>query len=260
MPVHLHQIYYLPSQLPLLDPAFTPYDNTANKNPEFAEYYIFEKEYNAGKVKGDALTGFVSWKFGKKTQLEGRRFLDFVQANPGYDVYFINPFPMQMKFFKNLWLQGEFYHPGIIALSEEILHLAGYDINLSAMTHDRQTALYCNYWVGNKKFWDRYMQFTRPVIEVLRSGLSAEQKQKLHSIADFGNDFSFIAFIIERLFTTLLHHDYNIRFIAYPHAYADIRRKYGHLGGLIFKLFPDNSRLLNFFYTSFKKHPRPADE
>ena len=31
MNLHIHQIYYLPSQLPLLDPAFTPYDNTANE-------------------------------------------------------------------------------------------------------------------------------------------------------------------------------------------------------------------------------------
>lgn len=39
--INLNQIYYLPSQLPLLDPVFTPYDNTANENREFAEYYIF---------------------------------------------------------------------------------------------------------------------------------------------------------------------------------------------------------------------------
>jgi hypothetical protein len=250
---HLHQIYYLPSQLPLLEPAFTPYDNTANENREFAEYYIFEKEYNAGRVKDDALTGFVSWKFGQKTKLTGRRFLDFVQANPGYDVYFINPFPMQMKFFKNLWLQGEFYHPGILALSQEILRLAGYDIDLAGQTHDKQTALYCNYWVGSKRFWDIYMHFTRPIIEVLRSGLSDAQKQKLHSIADKGNDFSFIAFIIERLFTTLLHHDSSIRSLAYPHSYSDIRRKYGHAGALLYKAFPDNSRLLNFAYTALRR-------
>jgi hypothetical protein len=126
--VTINQIYYLPSQLPLLDPAFTPYDNTANENREFAEYHIFEKEYNAGKIANDALTGYVSWKFGDKTRLQGSQFLKFIAANPGYDVYFINPFPMQMKFFKNLWLQGEFYHPGILELSQRIFERAGYAI------------------------------------------------------------------------------------------------------------------------------------
>ena len=82
MPVHLHQIYYLPAQLLLLEPAFTPYDNTANENREFAEYDIFEKEYNAGRVREEALTGYVSWKLGQKTKLGCRRFLEFVQANP----------------------------------------------------------------------------------------------------------------------------------------------------------------------------------
>ena len=58
-----------------------PYDNTANENREFAEYYIFEEEYYAGRVRDDALTGYVSWKFSQKTKL-GSRFLEFVQANP----------------------------------------------------------------------------------------------------------------------------------------------------------------------------------
>lgn len=253
MQLHLHQIYYLPTQLPLLDPAFTPHNNTANENREFAEYYIFEKEYKAGRVGDDALTGYVSWKFGQKTKLGGSRFIEFMLANPGYDVYFINPFPMQMKFFKNLWLQGEFYHPGILALSQEIIRLAGYDIDLAAQTHNSRIALYCNYWVGSKKFWDQYMQFTRPIIEVLRSGLPDAQRQKLHSIADSGNDFSFIAFIIERLFTTLLHHDSSIHYLAYPHSYSDIRRKYGHAGALLYKAFPDNSRLLNHAYTAVRR-------
>ncbi len=253
MLTHIHQIYYIPSQLPLLDAAFTPYDNTANENREFAEYYIFEKEYKAGKVREGALTGYVSWKFGQKTRLSGQKFIDFIQANPNYDVYFINPFPMQMKFFKSLWQQGEFFHPGITELSEEILRLAGYDIDLTSAVHDRKTALYCNYWVGTRQFWDRYMAFTQPIVEVLRSGLSPAQKKKLHSIADFGNDFSYIAFIIERLFTTLLNFDKSIRYLAYPHSYADIRRKYGHAGSLIYKLFPDNSRLLNLVYTAIRR-------
>lgn len=248
VPTHIHQIYYLPSQLPLLDPAFTPYDNIANENREFAEYHIFEKEYKAGKIADDALTGYVSWKFGDKTRLRGRQFLKFVAANPGYDVYFINPFPMQMKFFKNMWLQGEFYHPGILELSQRIFERAGYAIDLSAEVQKRETALYCNYWVGSKTFWEKYMAFIGPINNVLRSGLDAPEKEKLHSIADRGNDFSYIAFIIERVFSTLIYHEKSIRYLAYPHSYSDIRRKYGHAGALLYKLFPDNSRALSFAY------------
>lgn len=260
MRTQIGQIYYDASQLPLLDPAFTPYDNTANENREFAEYHIFEKEYNTGKIADGALTGYVSWKFGDKTRLAGSSFLKFIVANPGYDVYFINPFPMQMKFFRNLWLQGEFYHPGILELSQRIFEHAGYAIDLAAEVQTKKTALYCNYWVGSKIFWDKYMAFIAPIIEVLRGGLGAAEKEKLHSIADRGNNFSYIAFIIERVFSTLLNHDKTIRYLAYPHSYSDIKRKYGHAGAMIYKLFPDNSRLLNFCYSSLKKNPRPADE
>ena len=253
-PFHVNQIYYLPSQLPLLDPAFTPYDNTANENREFAEYHIFEKEYNAGKIVEGALTGYLSWKFAYKTRVAGSRFLQFVAENPGYDVYFINPFPMQVKFFKNLWLQGEFCHPGILELSQRIFERAGYAIELAAEVQTKKTALYCNYWVGTHGFWNTYMAFLNPIIEVLRYRLSESEKQKLHSIADHGNNFSYIAFIIERAFSTLIYHNKSIRYLAYPYSYSDIRqRKFGHAGALLYKAFPDNSRLLNFAYTAVRQ-------
>ncbi|MBS0617601.1 MAG: hypothetical protein JSR44_05395 [Spirochaetes bacterium] len=245
----IHQIYYLPAQLPLIDPAFTAYDNTANANREFAEYHIFEKEFNAGRVAADALTGYVSWKFCAKTRLAGAEFVRFIAANPGYDVYFVNPFPLQVKFFKNLWLQGEFYHPGILQLAQGIIRRAGYDIDLAMEIHSRDTALYCNYWVGTQAFWNRYMEFTRPIVEMLRSGLSYAEKTRLHSIADRDNDFSFVAFIIERLFTTLINYDKSIRTLAYEHSYADIRRKYGHAGAVLYKIFPDNSKILGGMYS-----------
>jgi hypothetical protein len=87
----------------------------------------------------------------------------------------------------------------------------------------------------------------------LRSGLDAAEKEKLHSIADRGNDFSYIAFIIERVFSTLITHDKSIRYLAYTHSYSDIRRKYGHAGALLYKAFPDNSRLLNLTYTALRR-------
>ena len=249
MDIRISQIYYDPGQLPKLETTFVPFDNTENPNREFAEYYIFEKEYASGKIQPDAHVGYVSWKFGAKTRLSGDKFLNFINANPGYDVYFINPFPLQVKFFRNLWLQGEFYHPGILELAQGIFRAAGYPNQLAKEIHDSSTALYCNYWVGNRRFWDTYMDFVQPLVGVLRSGLGEAEKQKLHSIADHGNDFSFIAFIIERLFTTLLNSNTSIRHLAYRHSYADIRRKYGHAGAVIHQIFPDNSRLLNCAYS-----------
>ena len=159
---------------------------------------------------------------------------------------------MQMKFFRNLWLQGEFYHPGILELSQRIFERAGYTIDLAAEVQTKQTALYCNYWVGTRRFWNTYMAFINPIIDVLKHGLSDSEKQKLHSIADQGNEFSYIAFIIERVFSTLICHDKTIRYLAYPHTYSDILRKYGHAGALLYELFPDNSRILNFAYKTLK--------
>ena len=39
----IFQLYYKPEQVANLDPAFVPYDNTANPKPELREWYIWLK-------------------------------------------------------------------------------------------------------------------------------------------------------------------------------------------------------------------------
>lgn len=252
--IKLHQIYYLPSQLPLLDPAFIPYNNTANRNREFAEFYIFEKEYNRGKIRRDAITGYVSWKFGVKTGLTGKQFREFIEKNPGYDVYFVTPFITQAKLFRNVWLQGDFYHPGMLQLAQEVFDRAGYTIDLANQKHGRNTTLYCNYWAGSREFWDTYMDFAAPIVKVLRNMLrSKTEAQRLLTIADHTNKFGYIAFILERVFSTLLSYNTAIRCKSYPDDFASIAARYGRRVALSYFLLPDNPIYLGWIYRRFKK-------
>src|SRR5690349_19958638 len=87
MRIDIRQAWYHRDQLPYLDPAFTPLDNTANPHPDWAEYHLFLQAYEAGQHRGADLFGILSWRFREKSHVEGRRFLDFIRANPGYDVY-----------------------------------------------------------------------------------------------------------------------------------------------------------------------------
>jgi hypothetical protein len=103
------------------------------------------------------------------------------------------------------------------------------------------------------KFWDIYMQFTRPIIEVLRSGLSTQSRNRNCTLSPTRA----MIFRSSPLSSSGVHdaayHDSSIRYLAYPHSYSDIRRKYGHAGALLYKAFPDNSRLLNFAYTALRR-------
>lgn len=204
MRIGIHQIYYDVKQLPKLEKSFIPYDNTANTNREWAEYHVFETEYRKGTYRNFDYTGFVSWKFGQKSRISGARFQEFMRENPGADVYFINPFPMEELLFRNVWEQGEFYHPGIRDISQKLVEQAGIDLDLKSWPEPRETFAFCNYWAGNAVFWGKYMDFTGKIARILREGLDESDRIFLHSIASRTNNFSYIAFIMERLFSVFI--------------------------------------------------------
>ena len=82
----IFQIYYRNDQQGHLDPAFTPYDNTANPNPAIQEWLIWDKMYQECVEQGVDRWGFVSWKFHDKMGITGQQMLDYINNNPGHDV------------------------------------------------------------------------------------------------------------------------------------------------------------------------------
>lgn len=227
MKIGIYQIYYDKVQLEKLSPAFLPYDNTKNDNREWAEYHIFEKEFSKKTWKKFSYSGFISWKFLQKSQITGERFLEFMQRNPGADVYFINPFPMEEILFRNVWHQGEFYHKGILAFAQRLMTRLGHDADLSAWSQEPATFAFCNYWAGNPKFWKGYMEFTGSFARMLRTGLSEEDKAFLHSLASKTNNFSYIAFFMERLFSTYLWlAGKDIHWQRFEYTDSDLRRRF----------------------------------
>ena len=97
--ISIYQNYYQPSQLVRLDPAFLPHDGTDNPSPELKEIALFRRVQRMGLFeRGDEIVGIVSHKFSRKTGIAGDAFKCFIRDNPGFDVYFINPFPQNAYF------------------------------------------------------------------------------------------------------------------------------------------------------------------
>ena len=157
MAVRIHQIYYDDAQRAALDPAFIPYDNRTNPRPEWREYHVFRTEWLAGRCGAGDVTGFLSWKFGAKTGIAGRAFVEFVERHPGHDVYFVNPSRVEPRPFTGIWQQAEVHHPGIIGLAQRIFDRVGVAVDLATLEQPREQVLFCNYWAGTRRFWDDYM-------------------------------------------------------------------------------------------------------
>lgn len=223
--INIHQIYFDPAQKPGLDPAFIPYDNCLNPHPELREYYVFKEAWSQGMMRHSDYTGLFSWKFYQKTALTGDLFKQFVFENPGYDVYHINPMSHDLLH-RNVWTQGERWHPGIIELATKIMHGLGYDVDLAHMRMGGRTMAYCNYWVGSQRFWDSYMQFLNSVFDYINTKLSKEDKAFLSSRADPIIEVGYFPFIIERLFSTYLVMQPQWKVCAYRYRFGQQWRRY----------------------------------
>lgn len=213
MDVSIYQICYCAQQHKEVDKDFILYDNSHYcdkhkkvNNPR--EYQVFVDNHN--RLSSD-YTGFISWKFYNKTHITGREFIDNISTA---DVYFINCGPRSVS---NVWQQGERQHPGLMKFTQDILDSIGYDIDINNISHDISKVAFCNFWVGNREFWNKYMKFTLPIYDYIINHLSEEQQLFIRKRACKGIDSDYFPFIMERLFTTLLHVDNSI-------SYVNIRR------------------------------------
>ena len=218
MNISIYQIFFKEDQKKYLDTSFIPYFNSVQDN--WFEYGVFVREYALQTHKKSNYTAFLSWKFAQKTKIDGKRILSFIEGNPGYDCYFINPFPELSYLYENVWLQGDSFHKGLINLTQDLFFEAGYNINLSQLRNNKFNVLFANYWIGNQLFWEGYMNFTLPIYNLINKKLREGNKVFLQ-VADSSRDrsvnSSFIPFIMERLFSTFLLLDRSFSTLSYQY-------------------------------------------
>ncbi len=201
------QIYYKPELVEHLDPAFTPLDNTANPRPELREWYNWDQEHEQRLAEGLDYWGYVSWKFKEKTNLTGEQALDFINNNPGYDVYLFNPCIVNEACFLNSWEQGDLYHPNISVIGDKFLSKLGYeDVSVKEMVLDRNKTVFANYVVGSRDFWIRFMEFSRKLFTEAEkdSTFKDEVFGAGRSNYAYDNTLPNFTFLIERLIPTFL--------------------------------------------------------
>lgn len=213
MKIDIYQVFYKEEQAQGLDPAFIPFDNLSNLKPEEREFPLLEQLYSESKPNLSDLCGLVSPKFFQKSKLRGDQFLQWIESNPGYEAYCVNPFPQDSYIFLNYWEQAAYFHPAIIGLTQSLFDNLGLKIDLR--TFPRQTKIQscmCNFWVGNSSFWKRYMDFAIPVSNFMKS---SSQRAKYFKQASPDYPAPYYAFIMERLFPTFLQLN-NVKYLMHP--------------------------------------------
>ena len=224
MSTSIYQIQYSDDVVGEFDPAFIKYDCRKNPEPDKREIAHMIRFYEEGIWKNEDTKyfGLLSPKFSSKAKISGQSFIHWINSNPGYDVYFINPFPQLSYWNFNVWTQGEFWHPGLKDLANSLFMSAGYTFRIEDLPRSTiATALYSNYWVGNQKFWDAYMNFVKTIIGAIDK-LSDSDKKMLFKFTPHYTPATFFPFIFERLFSTFLILEKNILVLPYAHGHEGI--------------------------------------
>ena len=203
----IFQIYFKPELVAHCDPAFTPLDNTSNPRPELREWDVWDREHANIAAQGLDSWGYVSWKFKEKTNLTGQQVLDFINDNPGHDVYLFNPCIVNEALFANSWEQGDMHHPDISAIGNKFLTKLGYeDVDVRGMLLDRDKTVFANYVVGNQKFWAKFMEFSRKLFTEAEKDSIFKDEVFGAGRSNYAHDKTLpnFTFLIERLIPTFL--------------------------------------------------------
>src|SRR5271168_4912023 len=92
-PVGIHTICYKPGMADTIDPGFLAFDVTADPQIERRETAHMLNFWRQGLHQNYRVSGLLSPKFTSKTGFDGKTFHDFIDNNPDFDVWFVNPYP-----------------------------------------------------------------------------------------------------------------------------------------------------------------------
>lgn len=207
----IYQPFLNQEQLELVDPLFVALNHTKNPQPLLREYPLFKEIFqNLKQISADYI-GLFSIKFSQKTFLSGVDVQNFINKNPGYDVYLFNPFPQNSDLFYTIWEEAEYQHPGITQITKKILELSQTKVDLTNFGRTPQQTVYCNFWVGSKTFWNKYFSFLIPIAE----NMIAHPETYLVNTSYYHGPLPFFPFIVERLVTTFLVQSSDIKYKSY---------------------------------------------
>jgi hypothetical protein len=201
MNIKIYQAFYKPEQIAYLQSEFIPYSNIKNEQPMLREYPFILDLYEKHR-HFEGYWGLVSWMFLPKTKLTSEAALTLIEENPGYDLYHFNPFSNIANSFANPFSHGDTYHhQGMVKFMNRLLEKIGYaGVDMGSVAFKSYQFIYCSYYVGNQKFWDRWIPFLTTCVETAEN--DAELNEYLHGFTSihYGKtDVSNFSFVVERL-------------------------------------------------------------
>ena len=205
----IHQIYYNEATRQGLDAGFIPLDNMRNERPDWYEFWPIRQylKANLEQMGEHDLYGFLSPKFGRKLGLGSADVIQFVQNKfrDDVDAFIFSPCWDQAAFFRNVFEQGDYWHAGLLEMSEEFFRRIGRPVDLRQLVTHSQNTAFCNYIIAKPKFWRQWLDLVERFFQMVEAGVDEfAQRFSENTFYIGGYKHPMKTFVQERLSTYLL--------------------------------------------------------
>jgi len=155
-----YMIYYDCKTKNSIEPGFKKLDNTLGY-PALREAYPIAKFLSENTTAESGWLGFFSPKFGEKTKIDYSTIERIVNnTTDDTDVCLFSSNWEGAAAYPNVWVQGEFYHPGLLDISQDLAKAAGYDVDLEHIYMGLDQAVFSNFFVAKPSFWEEWLRIT----------------------------------------------------------------------------------------------------
>jgi hypothetical protein len=199
--VSIRQIFYDSASRASIRDGYVALDNTTGPANWF-EFWPMLKFVRETVLEDDVWYGVVSPKFPKKACLTQAQVAAVLERDPAADVALFSYDWASLATNLNPWVQGEGFHPGLIACMEQFLRSQGQPVDLRRIVADFDTSVLANYFVAKRAFWhrwrdlaERYLNYVQAGGETLPDNLDSTHRDRQYPMR---------AFVQERLVCWLL--------------------------------------------------------
>ena len=156
--IKIYQIFYNEETRNQIDPRYIPLDNTHSPKPEWFEFYPIKSFLDNNELEDNTYYGFLSPRFYEKTGVSAEQLIAIIQekSQDNIDVFLSSLGFGSIAYYQNSFEQGEVWHPGLKELSQQALNKMGVCINLDELVSSSYSTAYCNYIIGNKRYWHEW--------------------------------------------------------------------------------------------------------
>ena len=198
--LELFAIYYDETSRAAITSDFIPLDNSMGPTHLYESYPIMRQLDKNLPEKG-RWCGFFSPKFSDKTGITPNDIFGEIQhAGNDVSVVLFSSHWKQVSLWPNVWIQGETFHPGLRAITNKIIELAGYKIDISKIYSTLNDGVFSNYLVAKREFWVEW----RRLVSIYYHLIMQNDKLLNQSTAYQGKAIPIHTFVIERFASLII--------------------------------------------------------